>query len=234
MTNCALTVGILAASANPLLSSCFLTVSITAARLTCTALPLTSTEPPVLPVSTATIWSWAARLASIHACSNCGVWTSRSTCLCTKLSTPLASGVASAERLAAARGGRPRELSASTASWVIALTSRRAKISAVTRSAMAFCTAGSDASGVTVSTYRLVSPISSWAQAATTDSGASRPTSTSSTVTTIGRHTPPRSAGAGAGPGATCSVRPRSTSACSRAISACSRVTSSGSLTAPG
>ena len=96
-----------AARLKPALASRAFTVSITVARFTDTVLPLTLIVSLPSPVSTATNWVCASRLAWIQACSNSGLLTNREMRSVTKLRTPLASGVASALRLVATCGGRP-------------------------------------------------------------------------------------------------------------------------------
>ena len=130
---------------------CF-TALITAARLTSTAPLRTSTAPSVFPVSRATISVCAVRLASIHASLNAGELTNARVCSSTNVRTCSVIGTASAPRAPATRGGRPRSDRESASSLVSPARSRRSTTSVATRSATAFWRAGSEASGVMVST----------------------------------------------------------------------------------
>ena len=141
--------GSLSTSAKPRSDSCCLIVSMIVARLTLTVLLSTWTTPVSLPVRTATIWVCASRFASSHAVLKASDSTNLATASWMKLSIAFASGVPSACRLLAARGGRPRSLSAWIAWSVTACTCSRVVISFVIRLVIAACTAGSLASGAT-------------------------------------------------------------------------------------
>ena len=82
-----------------------LTDSTNGAMLILTAPSETSTASLVSPVSTATICSWALRVAVTHACSNASEVTTWSTRARTKFSMALLSGTAREGSTSPARGG---------------------------------------------------------------------------------------------------------------------------------
>ena len=167
---------------------CF-TDSTNGAMLILTAPSETSTASLVLPVSTATICSWAARVALTHASSNAWEVTTWSTRARTKFSMALLSGIAREGSTSPAREGtKSCPARAVSASLVISSTSMRVVISSVIRSPIAACTAGSEPRGATVCSNRSVSPIWSCAQVASTVSGASAAATTIRTTTMMERH----------------------------------------------
>ncbi|MFD8868494.1 hypothetical protein ACFV1F_29885 [Streptomyces sp. NPDC059590] len=143
--------------------------------------PLAWTALLPSPVSTFTTAACARRLAAVHTWANCRLRTTLATTSCTAVVRAVLSGSVSSLALSATRGGAPTRSRALESAAVTPATSTLETTRLVSRSVTAFCTAGSEASGATVWTYRSVSVTSSCVQVATTASGASSTASTSST-----------------------------------------------------
>lgn len=157
------------ATSTPRSTSCCLTRSITGARSSVTASSVSSTAPPPLPVSALSTARCARRLPSVHTFSK---ESDAATVRARSWTRPRTASSSEPPRRPSAFSRRGRSSGDTPDSR--ADRSSRVMRASVTRSATASWTAGSEASGATVSTYRSVSPTWSDAQAATTESGASR------------------------------------------------------------
>lgn len=143
--------------------------------------PLAWTALLPSPVRTFTTAACARRLAAVHSWVNCSLRTTLATTSCTAVVRAVFSGPVSNVAPSATRGGAPTRSRALASEAVMPATSTLSTTRLVSRSVTAFRTAGSEASGATVWTYRSVSATSSCVQVATTASGASSTASTSST-----------------------------------------------------
>src|SRR3954453_1335423 len=192
ITNSALIGGIRSASAKPRADNRCLTASANVERSTLTVPFWTLSVPVSFPLSAETNAVCAARLASVHAWANVSLATILATWLLVVLRMPFEMGPDSPESCVATSGGSWLP-SASTARVVSVSTSSRLKISLVILSVTAACTAGSFASGATVSTYLSVSPTTPCAHRATTAGGPIRqPIAMSSTAAVLLTQPEPR------------------------------------------
>ena len=148
----AFTVGMRSARVNPRSMSRCLTVLTNVARLTLTALFCTVTAP-LCPWRAATSCWCALRFASSQACANTSLVTSCSIRSWAKFWTPLTMGPDSAWTWAATAGGRMSRCEIAVSAWlVMPWTSTYWKTRLVRLFVTACWTAGSCASGATVST----------------------------------------------------------------------------------
>ncbi|MFJ8072557.1 hypothetical protein ACIQ7Q_01115 [Streptomyces sp. NPDC096176] len=127
-------------------------LSTTGPRSTTTSLFSNETVPPPFPVSALFSVLCAARLPSIHRVWNAGPETIRRTVLLISSFSPFSIGPLRPPISSAAAGGTPSCFAVAERSATRAFTSIRSRISVVARLVTAVCTAGSLASGATVST----------------------------------------------------------------------------------
>ncbi len=133
------------------------TWSITTPMSSWTVSPLARSAPCPSPVSMPTTEACARRLPATQACSKTSLVTTRWMVRCTTVRRAERSGPVIASDASTTRGGAPLSASTLVSEAVSALTSTWPTTRSVSRFTRAFWTAGSDARGATVCTYRSVS-----------------------------------------------------------------------------